>query len=98
MASNDSDTCSKTTPWGRCQQTDPDPQTGLCSAHLRWEQRGITPDRTYERKIVLGLLQSTFDYMSDDEAEVLLSGRYRGDGRRLDAWITGEAVEWRPSA
>lgn len=56
------------------------------------------PDRTYERKIVEGLLQPTFDWMSDEEAEVLLSGRYRGDGRRLDQWITGDAIGWRPSA
>lgn len=83
--------CSKSTPWGQCQQKTDHP-SGLCSAHLQWEQRGTTPDRYYHEKVAKGLTEPTWDWMSEAEAHALLNGRYRGDGRRLDQWIAGEPL------
>lgn len=39
-----------------------------------------------------GLLQPTFEYISASEAEAVVNGKYRGDGRRLDSWIAGEPM------
>jgi hypothetical protein len=64
----------------------------LCSAHTRWELRQQRPDAYYERKVVLGLIEPTWDWMSDAEANALLNGRYRGDGRRLDQWVSGDPI------
>lgn len=81
--------CSRLTEWGRCQQ--PASHTsGLCSAHWNWELRGGTPPRYYHEKIVRGLTQPTWDYLSDAEAHALLNGRYRGDGRRVDQYTLPE--------
>jgi hypothetical protein len=42
--------------------------------------------------VVLGLIEPTWDWMSDAEANALLNGRYRGDGRRLDQWVSGDPI------
>ena len=55
--------------------------------------RGTTPDRFYEEKICRGLLQPTFDYLTDSEAEATVNGRYRGDGRRLDQFVDGDPMD-----
>lgn len=54
--------------------------------------KDVRPDSFYERKLVLGLIQPTWAYMSDTEANAVLNGRYRGDGRRLDVWISDEPL------
>jgi hypothetical protein len=82
--------CLAPSKWGLCQQPAEDGER--CSAHTQWEIRGTTPDSYYERKVVLGLVQPTWDWMTDEEAEILLNGRYRGDGRRLDAWVAGDPI------
>lgn len=87
---HDSQKCSRLTRWGRCQQRRK--YEGLCSAHHNWDIRNVTPDETYERKIVLGQIQPTWDYLSDLECETLLNGRYRGDGRRLDQYVSAEPL------
>lgn len=51
---------------------------------------GVSPDPFYERKIVEGLKSPTWDWMSDSEANAVVNGRYRGDGRRLDQWTIPE--------
>jgi len=68
--------------WGRCQQ----PGKGielLCTYHSQGRDRH---DDYYHRKIVLGLLQPTEDYIDAVEMDTLFRGRARHDGRRLDAW------------
>jgi hypothetical protein len=52
----------------------------------------VTPDPYYHRKVVAGLVSPTWDWMSKAEAEMVLNGRYRGDGRRLDQWVAGDPV------
>jgi len=52
----------------------------------------VTPDQEYERKIVAGLLSPTWSYMSHEEMEATVNGRYRGDGRRLDQYVTDEPM------
>jgi hypothetical protein len=52
----------------------------------------VQPDAYYERKVALGLTTPTWDWMSESEAEMTLNGRYRGDGRRLDQWVTGDPL------
>lgn len=39
-----------------------------------------------------GLLQPTWSYLSESEAEAVLNGRYRGDGRHLDSHISSEPL------
>lgn len=53
----------------------------------------MTPDPSYEQKIAMGLIQPTFEYMTDSEAEATVNGRYRGDGRRLDQFVTDEPMD-----
>jgi hypothetical protein len=79
--------CSKMTKWGQCQQATSH-GSELCSAHLQWEIRGTTPDPYYEEKVVKFLTIPTWDWMTESEAHALLNGRYRGDGRRLDQWMS----------
>lgn len=50
------------------------------------------PDRYYEQKLVQGSITPTWDYMTDTEANAVVNGRYRGDGRRLDQWISDEPM------
>lgn len=91
--SPDSVNCSTITKWGRCAQPAwPPSTTGRCRSHETWARKGVEPDPYYHRKIVLRELQPTFDYLSDAEAEATINGRYRGDGRRLDQYITDEPL------
>lgn len=83
--------CSRETVWGRCEQTTTH-VSGLCSAHLRWELTSTQPDPYYHEKIVRGLTTPTWDWMSEHEAHAVINGRYRGDARRLDQWVTGDPV------
>jgi hypothetical protein len=92
MPSSNSETCSKPTKWGPCQQTNLNPETGLCSSHTRWWFFDQQPDPYYEEKIVKALVEPTWDWMTETEAEALLNGRYRGDGRRIDQWITADPL------
>lgn len=82
-----------TTPWGPCQQpASIRSGTGLCISHETWTAKGRTPDRFYEEKIVRGLTQPTFSYLSEAEAHALLNGRYRGDGRRVDQYVVDDPL------
>lgn len=45
-----------------------------------------------------GVCQPTWLYMSDSEAHALLNGRYRGDGRRIDQYVTAEPLLIDPEA
>ena len=65
---------------------------GLCRSHQTWLSKGRSPDPFYEEKIVKGLLQPTWEYMSDAEAHATLNGRYRGDGRRIDQYVSEEPL------
>lgn len=54
--------------------------------------RGKTPDPYYEEKVVRGLLTPTWEYLSPAEAEAVLNGRYRGDGRRIDQYVVDDPL------
>lgn len=58
----------------------------------------MTPDPYYEEKVVRGLTQPTWDWMSESEAHALLNGRYKGDGRRIDQWVLPEPLLIDPSS
>jgi hypothetical protein len=88
VPSTTSETCSRPSDWGPCQQ--PAGPEGPCSAHTQWETRGTRPDRYYEEKVVKGYIEPTWDWMSEHEAHALINGRYRGDGRRIDQWVLPE--------
>ena len=64
----------------------------MCSSHTQWDVTGRRPDPYYEEKIVKRLVEPTWDWMTETEAEALINGRYRGDGRRIDQWITAEPL------
>lgn len=66
--------------------------TGLCRSHEVWARKGVKPDRAYEEKISRALLQPTWSYLTDTEAEASVNGRYRGDGRRLDLYVTDDGM------
>lgn len=84
--------CSRRTAWGRCSQRTEHPSR-LCSSHYRWSLQPDKPvDPYYERKIVEGLLEPTWDWMDRHESHALLNGRYRGDGRRIDLWVTADPL------
>jgi len=52
----------------------------------------VTPEVFYEEKIVKAWTVPTFDYLSDSEANALLNGRYRGDGRRVDQYVIDDPL------
>jgi hypothetical protein len=54
--------------------------------------RDRTPDPYYEEKVVRGLTQPTWDYLTPAEAHAVLNGRYRGDGRRIDQYVTDDPL------
>lgn len=91
--SNDSsERCSKITPWGQCQQAGWNSPEGLCRSHEEWRLKGVIPDPYYERKIVEGRIQPTFDYLTEAELHALLNGRTRGDGRRVDQYVVDDPL------
>lgn len=81
--------CKKKTEWGRCSQPAPD-YGELCLAHEFWVTHGVTPDRFYEEKVVKGLKEPTWSWMTPAEANAVINGRYKGDGRRIDQWTIDE--------
>ena len=52
----------------------------------------MTPDRYYEEKIVRGLVTPTFAYLTPEQAEATVNGRYRGDGRCLDQYVVDDPL------
>lgn len=54
--------------------------------------RNRTPDPYYEEKVVRGLISPTWDYLTPAEAHAVLNGRYRGDGRRIDQYISDDPL------
>jgi hypothetical protein len=83
--------CTKRTAWGRCAQPGhSESPRGLCESHQIWHDRGTTPDRYYEEKIVRGLQAPVSQTLTAAEIEAMLNGRYRGDGRRIDVYCAPE--------
>lgn len=80
--------------WGSCRQ----PAVGRwCEFHGHWIGRieaGVMPDQAYHRKIIEGLLEPTWSYLSDIEANTTLRGRRHQDGRRLDLYVVDDPVDW----
>jgi len=56
------------------------------------DQPVTTIDPAYERKLVLGEIEPSWTSLTDTQANALLNGRYRGDARTLDDWVTDEPV------
>lgn len=50
----------------------------------------------YHEKVCKALTESTWSYLSDEEAKAMLKGKYKGDGRRIDAYVIPDqrSVEW----
>jgi hypothetical protein len=67
---------------GQCQQ--PRRLSGLCWYH---EQPREIHDEFYHKKVILGLLQPTHEYLDQVEVDALFDGRRRNDGRRLDHYV-----------
>jgi DNA-directed RNA polymerase specialized sigma24 family protein len=80
------DRCTVRTRWGRCAQ--PVVGAGLCAAHEEWAGSDIQPDPEYHRRVVLGEVTPIQAKLSPVEINATMQGRYRGDGRRLDAYVT----------
>lgn len=79
--------CAERTEWGRCQQiADPPP---LCPFHEEVKAKHATPDREYHRQVVLGLKEPQQSRFTETELRAFTQARYRGDGRRLDAYAYG---------
>ena len=77
--------CQTITEWGRCQQTAR--HDGWCSYHHTTNAtESFKHDASYHKKIVLGLLQSSHDVLSEVEVDALFRGRARNDGRRTDLY------------
>lgn len=90
--------CDERTEWGRCAQAGTRLVAGYtrkvrCPFHDHWSRNDGQPDRNYHRKIVLGLLEPTDLYLTEDELRATLHGRSRGDGRRLDAYCLDDQVD-----
>lgn len=87
MPSSKPKRCEFLSPWGRCVQ----PAVGeLCHYHQEGPDRH---DPYYHRKVVEGLVTPTLGWMGAGEERALLSGRRRGDGRRLDAWVVEDPID-----
>lgn len=78
--------CQTETEWGQCQQ--PALEGGLCAAHLEWIEGGVSPDTSYHQAVVEGRREPIQARLEQSEMDALVYGRYRGDGRRLDAYTT----------
>lgn len=76
------------TPWGSCQQIVPE-EDGTCDYH-RVERK--SHDRSYHEKIAKNLLQPASSYLTPTEIAATLNGRYRGDGRRTDAYVSADPL------
>lgn len=82
--------CGFRTRWGRCIQ--PAVGAGWCPAHDEWDREGIAPDPEYHRRVVLGEVTPIQAKLSPVEMSATMRGRYRGDGRRLDAYVTHQEL------
>jgi hypothetical protein len=80
--------CEHPTPFGPCQQ----PSEGVCAFHARWAAQAGEPDAFYHRKVALGLVTPTLGFLSEEEVNQLMGGKYHGDGRRLDAWFIDDPI------
>ena len=77
--------CQTITEWGRCSQRAG--SEGWCTYHLNANNiPSFHHDRSYHRKIVEGLLESSHDVLTETEIEALFRGRARNDGRRTDLY------------
>lgn len=81
--------CSARTRWGRCAQPAA-ADARLCAAHEEWRRERITPDPGYERRVVLGEIEPVVAKLSPAELKATMTGRYKGDGRRIDAYVTND--------
>ncbi|MBA3403979.1 MAG: sigma-70 family RNA polymerase sigma factor [Gemmatimonadaceae bacterium] len=77
--------CGQPTPFGKCKQV---VTSGLCGLHAEMRDRDIRPDPEYHRKVVSGEKEPIQSKLSATEMESTINGRYKGDGRRLDQWVT----------
>lgn len=82
-----SEPCGYPTEWGPCRQ--PQHDGGWCRYHQAAENNPrFTVDRYYHRKVALGMVEHTSEYISQTELDALFGGRPRLDGRRIDQWTT----------
>lgn len=67
----------------------------LCAAHLEWAERNLWPDPAYELAVVRGKtpIQAV---LTETEMDAVVNGRYKGDGRRLDAYVTADPIGFEP--
>lgn len=85
--------CKKRTEWGQCHQKVLDPDDFFCTVHRHFQSRGVEPpDRYWHEKVVKGLITPTVDWMKPSELHAVINGRYRGDGRRVDQYVTGDPL------
>lgn len=83
--------CKQKTEWGRCAQI-AQRDTELCKTHEHFKRTGAKPDRYWHEKVAKGLITPTVEWMNDAELNAIINGRYRGDGRRIDQYITGDPL------
>lgn len=86
--------CKQKTEWGRCAQkarAEGCPE-GLCTVHQHFAKADKVPDRYWHEKVVRGLITPTVEWMNNAELNAIINGRYRGDGRRIDQYITGDPL------
>jgi hypothetical protein len=79
--------CNTLTEWGRCQQ-EPVGDNTYCYYHMAQQGKDFHTDENYHKKIVLGLLEPTGNYLDQTEVDSMFAGRMRNDGRRLDKYIS----------
>lgn len=78
--------CLVSTRWGKCRQLS---AAGPCPYHAHPHP---APDLYYERKVVLGLVQPAASFMTPSELHAVVQGRYRGDGRRIDRYVSFDVL------
>ena len=84
--------CRKRTEWGQCAQEVNHDDDFFCAAHRQLQTSGRPVDRYWHEKLVKGLIVSTVEWMSASELNAIINGRYRGDGRRIDQFVTGDPL------
>ena len=79
--------------WAAIEAAQPAPAPGRRRVGSgSWFATASRPDPYYERKVVLGLTEPVADYLSETEAQAVLNGRYRGDGRRIDQYVSHDPL------
>lgn len=71
--------------YGRCKQPCAE-GASMCAQHLEWAGSDIIPHPEYEAKVYRGEVTPVVAVLSETEIRTMMEGRYRGDGRRLDAF------------